>query len=227
VKIQWLNAGALGQDFSWLKIDPRLMEYKKVKLGFDYIATKNIKEGDELFLDYGDEWEQAWQQHVLTWEPPPGSKTYAPAQRWNERFFDSPIRTNREQEWDPYPSHIFVRCHRLLRNRPRSTLREFLWELGDKGLPCEILDRYQDDKEGKTVYDVKVDIYDENDYLYRNRRYRWKYRRLPRSAIRYVNRPYSSDFQQLGVFRHLLGVPDDMLPDAWQNVHKPPWEPDV
>jgi SET domain len=49
------------------------------KLAFDIIATRDIKKGDEVFLDYGDAWEAAWNEHVRTWEPLPQSYTFSGA----------------------------------------------------------------------------------------------------------------------------------------------------
>lgn len=35
----------------------------------EYVAIRDIQPGDEIFLNYGDEWEAAWQQHVESWDP--------------------------------------------------------------------------------------------------------------------------------------------------------------
>ena len=37
------------------------------KLSFEYIAIKEINEGDEILIDYGDEWQEAWDKHVEKW----------------------------------------------------------------------------------------------------------------------------------------------------------------
>jgi hypothetical protein len=39
------------------------------QLAFDYIALRDIQEGEELFLDYGDSFEAAWQRHVANFKP--------------------------------------------------------------------------------------------------------------------------------------------------------------
>ena len=33
----------------------------------ELVAIKDIKKGDEVFIDYGKEWEQAWNAHVKDW----------------------------------------------------------------------------------------------------------------------------------------------------------------
>ena len=36
----------------------------------DVIATKDIAADEEVFIDYGREWDQAWRDHVRTWKSP-------------------------------------------------------------------------------------------------------------------------------------------------------------
>lgn len=41
-----------------------LVHSKSAPLNFAYRATRDIKTGEELFLDYGKEWEDAWYDHL-------------------------------------------------------------------------------------------------------------------------------------------------------------------
>jgi len=52
-------------------------------LGMEIVATRKISKGEELFLDYGDDWEEAWQKHLSEWKPVAGSKDYASATDFN------------------------------------------------------------------------------------------------------------------------------------------------
>jgi SET domain len=147
----------------------------KPLLSFSYVATRDIEAGEELYLDYGAEWEEAWQEHVATYterssqqqrkheqwkqsmsgvdndhshaNTAPDSGRYASAQWWNEQFRDSSIRTEEQQQVDPYPSNLQIRCHRtLLRRPPPSPFGPrpvmYVWKDVDYGLPCRILDRF-------------------------------------------------------------------------------------
>lgn len=40
---------------------------------------------------------------------------------------------------------------------------------------------------------------------------------VPRYAIQFVNKPYSSDMFLRRAFRHEMVIPDDIMPDAWKN----------
>jgi hypothetical protein len=46
-------------------------------LNFDYVALRDIEQGEEITIDYGPEWEEAWQKHVETFDPP--RRNYVPA----------------------------------------------------------------------------------------------------------------------------------------------------
>jgi hypothetical protein len=58
VKIQWSDNGTTTHNSSWLSMPPSEMIWNyRPSLGFDFIATKAIQQGKELFLDYyGDEY---------------------------------------------------------------------------------------------------------------------------------------------------------------------------
>ncbi len=39
-------------------------------LSMEIVATRDIEVGEEVFVDYGINWEKAWDQHVQKWKPP-------------------------------------------------------------------------------------------------------------------------------------------------------------
>jgi SET domain-containing protein len=41
-------------------------------LAMTFVATQDIQPGEEIFLDYGDSWEKAWNEHVEKWTPAKG-----------------------------------------------------------------------------------------------------------------------------------------------------------
>ena len=42
-------------------------------LSLEIVALRDIKPGEEVFMDYGEEWEKAFAEHVAAWQPPQGS----------------------------------------------------------------------------------------------------------------------------------------------------------
>lgn len=66
VKIQWPNKELVAHKPEWLERSPETIRYtlEKIGLSFEYVALRDIQEGEEIFMDYGPEWEQAWAEHV-------------------------------------------------------------------------------------------------------------------------------------------------------------------
>merc|ERR1712032_856471 len=40
---------------------------------------------------------------------------------------------------------------------------------------------------------------------------------VPREAIKFADKPYTTDLHMIGAFRQPIGIPDDIMPDAWKN----------
>ena len=58
----------------WLEKNPREWDNLEISgLAWEFVATRDIGPGEEVFLDYGEEWEQAWLQHVANWSVPTSS----------------------------------------------------------------------------------------------------------------------------------------------------------
>ena len=99
VKVQWSQDGITGHNSTWLDKSPEeFLLTHKARLALDYIAIKDIQAGEELFLDYGDLWEEAWQDHIRDWKPEHSSwsYTYLSAKQWNAKFDTFPLRTESE-----------------------------------------------------------------------------------------------------------------------------------
>jgi hypothetical protein len=54
-------------------------------LMLDFVATRDIEAGEEVLIDYGEEWEMAWRKHLQSWRPPKGANSYVDAVHRNEQ----------------------------------------------------------------------------------------------------------------------------------------------
>ena len=55
----------------WLnKTVDELADQVERVLALEIVATRDILPGEEVFMDYGPEWEAAWDKHVQEWQPP-------------------------------------------------------------------------------------------------------------------------------------------------------------
>ncbi|KAL7564582.1 hypothetical protein ACA910_017928 [Epithemia clementina (nom. ined.)] len=59
-------------------------------LSFEIYALRDIAPGEEVFIDYGEAWEQAWEEHVRQWKPRSVPKNWISAKEANE-MNDEPI----------------------------------------------------------------------------------------------------------------------------------------
>ena len=234
VKIQWAQDGMTMQNDTWLykkRVEDLEWVYS-IGLAFDYVATIDLNEGDELFLDYGDAFEAAITQYFSSWKPSKSKDGYIPAQRYNKLISDSPLRTEMEQAEEAYPEHLELRCHSDLVSKQKFDNEHALyWQSREFGVPCRILERYerttnqQDGLSGsgipsESVYKVELTVpLDEVGLQYKSDVFTYIQRKdVTRGAIQFFNKPYTSDLFLEDAFRFPIGIPDSMLPEQWRNT---------
>ncbi|KAL7574255.1 hypothetical protein ACA910_012510 [Epithemia clementina (nom. ined.)] len=216
VKIRWADPARgnfmphlLENDLDALEVDDT------AKLAFELVATRSIHKDEEVFLDYGDAWEQAWQEHLRSWKPIDGADLHMTQDEIDRRErFDS-WRTVFEQIENPYPPNIKVECHVYFegddwKSKSYGRIREELERKLENNsrndwFECDILRRYREDE--MELYTATA-VGDEAELLLD----------LPDIAFRFREKPYTSDMFLENAFRHDIGVPDEIFPDAWRNV---------
>jgi len=68
-----------------------------------------MKMTKKIFIDYGIEWETAWQKHVDNWKPP-SDAFFGSVSPEEMNLKQSEIRTNKELVTNPYPPNIMTAC---------------------------------------------------------------------------------------------------------------------
>lgn len=231
VRLQWTADGVMGHNAAWLSKPPQDMEYgASPGLFIDLVATRDILPGEEILMDYGPAWEDAWQEHLERWKNRDHNRysgDYQSARDWNNVNGETVLRTETEQESLPYPSHMELRCLEDIERNPdmKHTEAASLWTLSESGVPCEIVERREateDDQDDENDHYYKVlfapkiwneesEYYDIGDVWYESD---W----IVRGALSFVDRPYSTDLMLEDAFRYPIGFPDELLPDAWRNI---------
>jgi hypothetical protein len=221
VKLQWSQDGNTNHHAEWLNTKPEDMEWVyKTMLAMDYVALRDIKAGEELLMDYGDAWEQAWEAHVKAWEAVTDREEYMSATQRNEVYAELPVRTLEEQAEIPYPENVFISCHPALLEEQfeelnhdekfenaHDLIEQIGWLPETKGVECVIWKR---DDSTRTY---EVTLKQQNGKVRKERLYG-----VPRKAIGFMDVPYTTDLHLTGAFRHPIGIPDNMLPAAWRNM---------
>ena len=139
-----------------------LFRTERSQLAIMYVTIRDIQEGEELFIDYGSEWERAWNLHVQqffdsnrTYDHP---SSYISAFYFNRMFGQIPLPTILEQEQQQLPGldmipddrrpchlpdNLQVRCHRALLFQAIGNINyEYVWTDENHGVPCRIVDRF-------------------------------------------------------------------------------------
>jgi hypothetical protein len=187
---------------------------KGARLGMEVIALRDIQPGEEIYLDYGDEWEEAWREHLSTWRPLESSRNYISAHDMNKR--KDRFKTVFEEIDDPYPSNLVLSFREQFDHtgpwKNSKTKGHDMFHFKD-GLSdvteCEIL-RYEE-LDGEIVYAaVLADKNDTSKTVL--------IEQLPRDAFEFSDAPYTVDTFLRNAFRHEIRIPNDMFPDAWKNL---------
>jgi hypothetical protein len=152
------------------------------------VATRDIAKGEELFLDYGDVWEDEWNYHVESWKLDHhhlSLEEYLSSTEFNRHHGKQPLLTTDEQVLNPYPENLSIRCHWLVGESESvfagnvSEISNWYDETGDNsGYECDILRRHDNNQS----YWVKVEPHNITSEQVSN---------VPREAIRFADNPYS------------------------------------
>jgi hypothetical protein len=239
----------------WMKrasIREILENPKRIPLVLELIATRPIRTGDEIVLDYGRPWVEAWIQHIQKWTPVPDAETYVPSYVMNDVI--KALRTEAELRDYPYPDNVFTSCfyrysdHKNNKHQPQQqttsqandgdddAVTTVRWQLS-RGLlelrnlrPCTILRR----NDATNEYTVRI----RNRYgLAESERIPNKAGKkknnpkihivthVPRYAIRFSDKIYTTDQHLENAFRHEINFPDqdmdDIYPEQWKDLLMP------
>jgi len=199
----------------WL--DLSLKEFWKITysggLILEVFALRNIVKGEELFFDYGKDWESAWEKHERNWSFIKGAERYVyPA----DMSLTLPFRTREEQKSKPYPENLMTVCNSANFNRDEYTVMK--WEeprhAGFANVQtCHILQR----KYKKLGFEYKVALqFDKSGTFDPSLPYIDTH--VPHSAISWVDKPFMSDMYLPNAFRHTIGLPDNLMPTQWMGT---------
>jgi hypothetical protein len=141
------------------------------------------------------------------------------------------LRLESELVEHPYPDNVFTSCfyrysdhkEQAEKNAGSEAVTSFRWNM-TRGLfelrnlrPCKILQRQQDPKHG-TIFTARV----MNRYgLTPNERTpkgaMHIITHVPRRAVRFSDKIYTTDQHLENAFRHEIGIPDAIFPQQWMG----------
>jgi len=223
-EIRWSDSHLHHTD--WLKLSEKALMKKKFGLMMEFIALRDIEPGEEVTIDYGKEWEDAWNKHVVEWIPEENSQSYMSAAELKAEVLD--IRTESEQEEFPYPSNVHTACYynncgveesARYEDDEGATVVEMEYRADGKWVrPCKILSKHEDAKEvwytaemvnfGQMHDDCKISEGEKLHYI-----------NIPQEGLTFIDLEYTADMHMRSAFRHEMMIADDMFPSAWKEIH--------
>jgi hypothetical protein len=224
--VRWSNQA---YEEEWLEMDPNLLLENPVTHGLvlEYVALRDILPGEEIFIDYGAEWTQAWEKHVSEWKPQ--DKDYVPAHEYRRLHAEEPIRTQEEEASNPYPENLRTACYfGAMEEISEDDEDSVEWSSDNFSClrPCVVKERYEEGEEDEgslyTVVVYPMGIAVEPEYCQRIPEEGLTVTRLPMSAVIVVDKPYSADIHMQSAFRHEIGVPADIYPEVWLTADSNP-----
>jgi hypothetical protein len=202
-------------------------------LVIDIVALGKIDVGDEIYIDYGDAWRKAWDDHVKRWNAPLGASSYHTADQYyhNKTLNPKPeiVKTVDELKNDPYPDNLQTICYYdsdadMERVDEENKINYAIWK--DDGMPhecmrpCNILERYPDTvNEGQMLYTAEMMHFEgeEKFWFCAMKPGRHIAKDVGYDGILIVDKPYSHDIFLEQAFRHEIAVPDNFFPKEWMR----------
>lgn len=232
VKLQWSSANKEHEALTLEDLEKINTEKASSSLLLELVATREIKEGEEILLDYGSSWQDAWNDHEEHWEA--YEKSYAPAYVMDEAVPTLATQKElKEAEADTYPPNLVTSCfvpyvHPHEKTEKSVTTSEWMPAPGVFELrnlrPCSVMQRFEvEQEEGSTeepsfIYTVII----RNRYGLPTREripagHMHVITGVPRRAIRITDKLYTTDQHLPGTFRQEIGLVD-IFPEQWKDL---------
>ena len=192
----------------------------------DVVAIRAIEPDEEVFIDYGREWEAAWEDHVDNWRSPCQTGT-------RKLSMSGIVDMNNDKhnvshhEWS---IDHFVVCSRDGSSTDFETIyisntSKSLWKgklvtneyeginiedegfmyatYGNRRHPCKIRSRADSNFDAILFFSsFAIEIH----------------QNISEKNIEFIPKPYRSDMHLPASFRHEIQIPDDIFPSHWMDL---------
>ena len=191
----------------------------------DFVALRDIQIDEEILIDYGTEWEAAWEKHVAEFVSP-----CVAGMQQSSKFVQSMNDDKFNREYHYWTDDHFMLCkddHTQWRKVTDIAPGDDLFDLhlsdDHEGFkldrapsswhPCLILDSFPDHQTFDVVsFSKSQAAVDHGSPLLRRNH------NLGADHVEFKNKPFKSDMFWQGAFRHAIKIPDDVFPLQWRDL---------
>eukprot|EP00980_Cylindrotheca_fusiformis_P029211 scaffold22753_cov160-Cylindrotheca_fusiformis.AAC.3 len=216
--LKWSDSPLNGEKRFLNMTDTKITSGEHPVMILEYVALRDIQDGEEIFLDYGKDWVESFERFsMVEWAAPPFSSKYVSATEYQQQHPAMPIRTISEQREKKYPRNIETACL-FVETELTNSEESVTWtDENERCLrPCRVLDRTIDSG-GQHFYAAEVLPI---PTVRGNRECKLSLAHkvvhdIPAKAVFLVDRPYTTDEHMPGTFRHSIAASSGVYPDNW------------
>jgi hypothetical protein len=211
IKIEWGKSTSMRHpEWKDMPLDKWAQE-AHAGLSFQYVALRDIEEGEEILLDYGAAWDKAWKLHVRNYQAM--REHYVPAIELNELIADNlQIRTMNERSY--FTDKVLLFCRPVFAEW--NGLGDIIRDMGK--LPCRVLERRDGDGDSETTYVAEVIKFGKDEHVCPDSTVVGILWNVTRDAFYFQDMTYGHDHHQPWAFRHEMHIPDDIFPEIWKTT---------
>lgn len=226
VRLRWSEHPAMhNDDNTWDHTVEEVQNFQSNMVVFELEAIGDIAEGDEIFMDYGDEWARAWDEYTNVWkEKYEGEPWPLRAEDVKLAFREKPypLQESAQVLGDGVRTACFMKTTNVEDGTPAQTdtgVDIYEWDgpfeyaaySGDSLTNCKLVSRVEDGQ-GSYLYTVETLLSSDG------RTFEGIVQNVPHVAVAVVDAAYTSDLHLVDAFRHPIGIPDEIFPQNWRNL---------
>ena len=243
-KLQW-STPFNSQD--WLDKSPEelLRMHKRAGLAMEIVALRDIAPGEEIFIDYQSHWEDAWKNHTEGYKLPGEWGYEPPSNQWfdwvstDNEILDHELIVQYDRDDKYLGCHVPLPADLPAGPVEDEDLPQLEWRQAEGMFrttkhvyPCEIIERNVDADHPvyarirqatvaplPQLYAAIITVPQGPDRDGKEPKRFISYN-MPRRAIEIFDSDYASPQFHRKAFRHEIGIPDEIFPEAWRDLKR-------
>ena len=221
--LRWSEHDAIVNDYATQdNLIEDVTNHRSHLVTLELVALREIKVGDEVTIDYGPEWAEAWADYTSRASMTrPGATWPLKADDLREVFAKKPFPVGVTDETNVYPEGVVTACFLTIDSTPDGVPHFsedgediYQWmgnvdSLSGSDLTfCDLVSRTET-PEGSFNYTVRTRSQEDQYMVIVD---------VPHRAVTVVDTAYKSDIHHPEAFRFPIGIPDDIWPQHWRDL---------